>query len=193
LLKPIIEFFFGKHGQDLPIKGSIHNESSKPLCTSFEKCSLLQFLTDKPSAFYFPDRDAGPDLVFFLKNEDGFIPVFVQCKLRLEVSCVAALKTTNPTYFYCNRKTDSPLDGKHEIRMMILDHMNEFKYHLGILIAYPMKWKRKKVCKKTCFNSTIRYEQLFDGNNAFQDLLEENHRTILDNLKGPEYFCEFPV
>ena len=169
---------FGTQGNYFECPGLLVNHTPTTLFTTHEHCSLTEFLTKPRTPFYFPDRFAGPDIVFLVQFGNVKIPVFVQCKLRVEVSCSAGLRTTNPIYFYCNRRTWNPLKEWVNARNEVLHVISTlFKHHLGILIAYPKEWKMSISSKES-----DRFEQVFDKKNA-NLLLDETHLRLLDYLK----------
>lgn len=112
------------------------------------------------------------------------MPVFVQCKLRLSVSCDAGLRTTNPKHFYCLRKHPFNLPTKYGGRHEELEGLvKNFKQQMGILIAYPGNWTGKTVSFYNEESGRGRFEQLFDRKNAHL-ILDEAHISLLNNMKG---------
>ncbi|KAJ3117058.1 hypothetical protein HK098_006368 [Nowakowskiella sp. JEL0407] len=169
---------FGNQREKLPEDGVLCNSGSSPLFSTAEKCTFAEFLLNRPTPFYLPDKFAGPDIVFMLELDGKYLPVFVQCKLRNDASCVAGLRTTNPNLFYTNRRTQEVLKLESVKRMAVDDVMREFEMHLGILIVYPKEWKELKVSKE----KDGRFEQLFDAKNA-HEILDKKHMKMLDCLK----------
>jgi hypothetical protein len=185
ILKDSPQLLFGEQWNQLnnqPV--SLHNAECKPLTSSPSvKVTFAQFLENPKTAFYLPEKEAGPDLVFFLKVGSTLMPCFVQCKLGLSASCDAGFRTTNPNYFYHLRKAPYSLPEKYQaVHEKIKEILEKYDKHMGILIAYPGNWTYKVVSRYSEKEKRGRFEQLFDKKNA-KLILDEKHLQLLDHLK----------
>jgi hypothetical protein len=173
-------------GFDVGTCGKLYNAHSQPLCTTSKEVSLSHFLQHKNSAFYFPEKKAGPDLVFFLEIDNVISPVFIQCKLRKEMNCEAGLRTTDPNHFFCYRKKPyAVMESYANERKAIFEQLTSFKHQFGVLIAYPAALDKSVKIEKTIGvvnDPKFRYEYLLDGKNIGQ-VLEEEHLLLLKFLK----------
>ena len=111
------------------------------LCSegSMEKENLPAFLENPTTAFFKPESEAGPDLVFIVQfhtlNGIIEIPIFLQAKLVKNKPGTTAKDTTNPNYFYAH---DGPTpELKIELRKKVLNCLRS-KY----CKAHELSWIR---------------------------------------------------
>ena len=111
---------------------------------SGEDYTLANFLEDPTSQFFFPESDAGPDIVFFaelkLANSAQVrrIPVFVQAKfaVKLEHSEMEkAILTTDPLHFY--EDIHGKVQERYLERRAKIQKICNSDIHLALVICYP--------------------------------------------------------
>ena len=124
-------------------KISIPENNSVFTCEKYsETYTLADFLEEPRSRFFFPEPDAGPDIVFFVEftnvNEKLRVPVFVQARFssKLESSEVRkTILTTNPEYFYTD-KNGKVKKCNWERKLRIREFLSN-TIHLALLVCYP--------------------------------------------------------
>ncbi|KAF0490588.1 hypothetical protein F8M41_021936 [Gigaspora margarita] len=85
------------------------NDDSTKLCSNddINTFNLVDFLNNPTTAFFMPDRHAGPDLVcivqFHFPNGIIEVPLFLQAKLVKDTPPNDAKYTTDPHHFYLSR------------------------------------------------------------------------------------------
>ncbi|CAG8670846.1 8677_t:CDS:1, partial [Paraglomus occultum] len=107
---------------------------------STDDYTLLEYLQDDNAetrpAFFMPDNNAGPDLVFFIKFSSGIeIPVLVQVKLRKAFHETAhALGSIEPEKLYQNANGELHKKGIGISNIMVSKCVNGT---ILLVIAYP--------------------------------------------------------
>ncbi|GES97811.1 hypothetical protein GLOIN_2v1670961 [Rhizophagus clarus] len=122
--------------QLLSYKSTIRNlKDSAILCSKgvMKESNLFKFLDNPSTAFFMPERDAGPDLVCIINFEtpDGIVevPLFLQAKLWISNPPSNAIFATDPNSFYPHGDDPSRISQlKIELKEKVINCLRT-KYH----------------------------------------------------------------
>lgn len=165
---------------------------------------LKHYLNEEPDsrpAFFSPENDAGPDLIFFIKfHDDRVIPVILQLKLRKTLSkgdTRAAISTCDPHEFYRYRKGErigemrSPKVNEPVVKKM-LDLCNHGI--LQIIVAYPAdpsvtpkKTRSQPARSSKRVTSKAKIKDAIIGKITIENaerVFNKDHLAFLDTLKN---------
>ncbi|CAI2176756.1 2517_t:CDS:2 [Funneliformis geosporum] len=140
----------------LSYKATIRNlHNSTIFCSKgdMKKFNLLDFLNDPSTAFFMPEKDAGPDLVCIIKfetpDEIVEVPLFLQAKLWTSSPPSNATFATDPNSFYSHGDDPSRIPQlKIELKKKVINCLRT-KYHrayehglswIRFLVVYPAKF-----------------------------------------------------
>jgi hypothetical protein len=152
--------------------------SDGKVCRLVSKAFDLVDFLKKPTCFaFFPEVQAGPDLVCAFRSSDGQTAfVFIQFKLRANLvkgDRMAALRTVDPKKFYRTKATDEPLSGKEAYPLAVSAALKGKKV-FQVVISYPY------VPKELQFGKNVRW--MSEG--QLQNICGEETMNFLKTLKA---------
>jgi hypothetical protein len=141
-------------------------KDSAILCSKgdMENFNLHDYLNDPPTAFFMPEKDAGPDLVCIINFEapDGNVevPLFLQAKLWKSSPPSKSMLSTDPNSFYPHGDDPSRRipQLKIELKEKVIDclrtkYNRAYEHNLSwirFLVVYPAKFSMQShyICKE---------------------------------------------
>ena len=148
--------------------------------------TLANFLEDPTSQFFFPESDAGPDIVFFVELQLANsaqvlrIPVFVQAKFAVKLKYAElekAILTTDPLHFY--EDINGKVQERYLERKAKIQKFCNNRTHLALVICYPfaIRYGVQNETRKD------RYLKIIDGT-CPQQLFTEEETEFFNMLKN---------
>jgi hypothetical protein len=133
---------------------NIADRNSTKICSNGKMkdgVNLASFLNNPTTAFFMPEKEAGPDLVCIVEfhTPSGIveIPLFLQAKLVKKSPGAKAKDTTNPYYFYPHgeKRTKSKRKLRNEVLACLKSKYckaHELSW-IRFIVAFPAKVKAK--------------------------------------------------